>query len=137
MRVSKYKNNRIMAGINITPFTDVVLVLLVIFMIATPLIIQSSLKVNLPKASGTQQNPPKSIIITVDAKGVAYLEDKRVSLADLKAKLTPQLAAQPATPVVIMGDKDVRYDFVIQVLDLAKSCGAQKLSLGAEQKKTP
>jgi len=57
-----------MAEINITPFTDVVLVLLIIFMIATPFIYQSSLKIQLPKASASQENT-RDIIVTINARG--------------------------------------------------------------------
>ncbi len=121
-----------MAGINITPFTDVVLVLLVIFMIATPLIIQSGMRVNLPATSTAEAQPEKSIVITIDSSGALYLGKERVMLDELRQKLTGMLARAPGSPVVVMGDRGIRYDVVIRVLDIAKSSGARRMSLGVE-----
>jgi biopolymer transport protein TolR len=124
-----------MAGINITPFTDVVLVLLVIFMIATPLIIQSGMRVNLPATATAEAQPEKSIAISIDASGAVYLGKDRVALGELRPRLTALLARQPGSPVVVMGDRGLRYDIVIRVLDIARSAGARRLSLGVEVRK--
>ena len=121
-----------MAGINITPFTDVVLVLLVIFMIATPLIIQSGMRVNLPATSTAESQPEKSIAISIDASGAVYLGKDRVMLDELRQRLSGMLAKAPGSPVVVMGDRGLRYDIVIRVLDIARSAGARRLSLGVE-----
>ncbi len=129
------RTNGLMAGINITPFTDVVLVLLVIFMIATPLIIQSGMKVNLPATSTAEAQPEKSIVITIDSAGNLYLGKERVLLDEMKQRLTRQLAASPGASVVVMGDRGIRYDAVIRVLDIAKASGARRLSLGVEVRK--
>jgi len=124
-----------MAGINITPFTDVVLVLLVIFMIATPLIIQSGMRVNLPATSAAEAQPEKSIVISIDAAGGVYLGKDRVSFNDLRDRLSATLARQPGSPVVVMGDRGLRYDIVVRVLDIARASGARRLSLGVEVRK--
>ena len=75
----KTKRPKLMAEINITPFTDVVLVLLIIFMIATPFIYQSSMKVQLPKGSKSEENP-RDIIITINSRGDVFLEDAKLDL---------------------------------------------------------
>ena len=124
-----------MAGINITPFTDVVLVLLIIFMIATPLLIRSEIKVNLPRTSSAEAAPQKALVITIDTAGNVYVEGARMALADLKGGLTAVLAKRPGSPVIIMGDRDVRYDLVIRVLEVARSCGVNRLSLAVQVKK--
>jgi biopolymer transport protein ExbD len=124
-----------MAGINITPFTDVVLVLLVIFMIATPLIIQSGMRVNLPATSAAEAQPEKSIVITIDAAGAVYLGKDHVMFDELRQRLTDMLARQPGSPVVVMGDRGLRYDIVIRVLDIARASGARRLSLGVDVRK--
>jgi biopolymer transport protein ExbD len=128
-------NNGLMAGINITPFTDVVLVLLVIFMIATPLIIQSGMRVNLPATSTAEAQPEKSIVVTIDAAGAVYLGKDRVVFDELRQRLSNMLARQPGSPVVVMGDRGLRYDIVIRVLDIARASGARRLSLGVEVRK--
>jgi len=135
MRNSKFKRAELMAEINITPFTDVVLVLLVIFMITTPIILQSGIKVNLPKASAAESESSKNLIVTIDPSGNIYIEKRKVQIDDLKEELTAVLASRPDAAVIIKGDKEVKYDTVIQVLDAAKQSGATKFALGVEVKK--
>jgi biopolymer transport protein ExbD len=135
MRNSKFKRAELMAEINITPFTDVVLVLLVIFMITTPIILQSGIKVNLPKASAAESESSKNLIVTIDPAGNIYIEKRKVLIEDLKEELTAVLASRPDAAVIIKGDKEVKYDTVIQVLDAAKQSGATKFALGVEVKK--
>ena len=121
----------LISGINITPFTDVVLVLLVIFMIATPLLIRSEIKVNLPRTAAADAAAPK----TIDAAGSVYVDGARVALAQLAPSLSSTLRKRPDAPVIIMGDKDVRYDLVVRVLEIARTSGVNKLSLAVEVRK--
>jgi len=123
-----------MAEINITPFTDVVLVLLIIFMIATPFIYQSSMKVQLPKASKSEETS-RDIIITINAQGDVFLEDARVDLDTLKYKLEGMLRSKSDASVIVNGDKNVRYDSVIQVMDVLTRSGVKNPGLGIELKR--
>jgi biopolymer transport protein ExbD len=123
-----------MAEINITPFTDVVLVLLIIFMIATPFIYQSSLKVQLPQASKSEE-ASRDLIITINAQGEVFLEDKRLDLNTLKYRLTAMVRSKPDTTVIINGDKNAKYDSVMQVMDVLTRSGVKNPGLGIELKK--
>ncbi len=123
-----------MTEINITPFTDVVLVLLIIFMIATPFIYQSSMKVELPKASKSEETS-RDIIININAQGDVFLEDAKVDLSTLKYKLRAMVRKKPNTSVIINGDKNVRYDSVIQVMDVLTQSGVKNPGLGIELKR--
>ena len=125
----------LIAGINITPFTDVVLVLLVIFMIATPLLIRSEIKVNLPRTAAADTAVPRNIVITIDSAGNVYVDGVRSPVGRLAAALSTSLARRPGSPVIIMGDREVRYDLVVQVLEIARASGVAKLSLAVEVKK--
>ena len=127
--------NGLIAGINITPFTDVVLVLLIIFMIATPLLIRSEIKVNLPRTTSADTAGQRTLVVTIDAAGALYVDGVKTALADLRASLTKALAPRRDAPVIIMGDRDVRYDLVVQVLEIARSCGVSRLSLAVQVKK--
>jgi biopolymer transport protein TolR len=124
-----------MTGINITPLTDVVLVLLVIFMIATPLLIRSEIKVNLPQTTAADAAAERTLVITIDSTGGVYVDGVRVALADLASNIAATHAKRPNAPVIIMGDKDVRYDLVVRVLEIARATGVTKLSLAVEVKK--
>ena len=130
----KNRRSRLMAEINITPFTDVVLVLLIIFMIATPFIYQSSMKVQLPQASKSEETS-RDIIININAQGEVFLEDKRLDLDTLKYRLTAMVRSKPDVSVIINGDKNVKYDSVIQVMDVLTRSGVKNPGLGIELKK--
>ena len=123
-----------MVEINITPFTDVVLVLLIIFMIATPFIYQSSMKVHLPQASKSEETS-RDVIININAQGQVFLEDTKVDLESLKYKLTAMVRSKPDTSVIINGDKNVKYDSVVQVMDVLTRSGVKNPGLGIELKK--
>jgi biopolymer transport protein ExbD len=123
-----------MAEINITPFTDVVLVLLIIFMIATPFIYQSSMKVQLPQASKSEETS-RDIIISINADGDLFWDEEKVDLDTLKDKLTAIVESKPDISVIINGDKNVKYDSVIQVMDVLTRSGVKNPGLGIELKK--
>ena len=130
----KMKKPKLMVEINITPFTDVVLVLLIIFMIATPFIYQSSMKVQLPQGS-TSEETPRDIIITINAQGEVFLDDEKLNLDALKYKISKMTRSKSNTSVIINGDKNVKYDSVIQVMDVLTRAGVKNPGLGIEVKK--
>ncbi len=129
------RSQRLVAEINITPFTDVILVILIIFMGATPLLVESSLGINLPKSSASQQ-PLKDVYLTINSSGDAVLENSQYSLrfdlGVLKFKLAALAKSSPDLSLVIHGDKDVKYDFVIKVIDLASQVGIKNVVLATE-----
>lgn len=126
------KRGRLMAEINITPFTDVVLVLLIIFMVTTPMLVQPGIKVKMPSATSAESEQDKTISILVDPQGRIFLEKRSVSLDELREKLAPRVSNQPDIPIMIKGDREVKYDVVIQVLDAARQAGAKRFALGVE-----
>lgn len=129
------KNKRkVVADINITPFTDVVLVLLIIFMITTPMLSQHSLKINLPKAENTQQTEEtKNIEISIDKDGFVYLDGLQIHLQYIEEALKSSIKKYPERAVIVKGDKDIKYDLVVQVIDKAKQAGATKFALALEK----
>jgi biopolymer transport protein ExbD len=130
----RMRKSKLLAEINITPFTDVVLVLLIIFMIATPFIYQSSMKVQLPQASKSEETS-RDVIININAQGDVFLEDAKIDLDTLKSKLSAMVMRRPDTTVIINGDKNVKYDSVIQVMDVMTRSGVKNPGLGIELKK--
>lgn len=131
----KRKKRELMSEINIIPFTDVVLVILIIFMITTPMLVQSSIKVNLPESSlNSPREASKTIELTVKDNGDVYLGEERMrDLAALRDALG-QLPIQNS-PVVVKGDKQSNYGVVAQVLGLAQKLGAKSLELQVQYHK--
>jgi biopolymer transport protein ExbD len=130
----KRKKPKLMAEINITPFTDVILVLLIIFMIATPFIYQSSTKVELPQASASEETS-KDLIVTINAQGEIFVDEAKTDLDTLKYKLMAKVRGKPNLSVIINGDKNVKYDSVIKVVDILNQSGIKHTALGIELKK--
>jgi biopolymer transport protein ExbD len=136
----KSAGQTIMADINITPFTDVVLVLLIIFMVATPLIFQNKVKINLPqsKSEKTDEKPLK-MIVGISEQGDIYVEnvkyDINADVEKLKSKILATVGNGDDSTLVINGDKNCRYDYVVRIIDIAKEAGIKKIMLGTESKK--
>jgi biopolymer transport protein TolR len=128
------RKKEIMSEINITPFTDVVLVLLIIFMIATPFIYQASMDVALPQASSSQEST-RDIIVTINANGEIFFDNTQVDLTVLKEKLRAAIQGKPDTTVIVNGDRNARFDAVIQVLDVLTQAGVRNPRLGIELKR--
>jgi len=125
---------KLMADINITPFTDVVLVLLIIFMVTTPIITHSALKVQLPKATNVENESGQQITITVDAQGQIFVDGTQIGIRDLKEELTARMSTKSNASIVVKGDKNAKYESVVNVIDTAKLCGAKKFALAVEVK---
>jgi biopolymer transport protein TolR len=130
----RMKKPKIMSEINITPFTDVVLVLLIIFMIATPFIYQASTKVDLPQGSKAEDNP-QEVVITINAHGDIFMDDEKMDLGSLKFSLLGKAKQDPDVVVIINGDKNVRYNSVMQVIDILTQAGIKTPCLGIELKR--
>ena len=137
---SRRAKNGIVAKIDITPFTDVVLVLLIIFMVATPLIYQGKIKVNLPEAKAAKsEDKPQSIKILVQESGTVYLDDKPYSLPSDEKKFrdafAQRLAAAADPTIVINGDKNVKYDYIVNIVGVMSDLKVRKIMLGTSPKK--
>ncbi len=131
----KNGNERILSEINITPLTDVMLVLLVIFMVTTPLIMSDSFKVKLPKAISSDAEPGRGAVITVSERGEVALNGKTISLNALEGALRQGFGQGLERTVVIRADGGTRHSIVVKVLDISRLAGAEKLSIAAEREK--
>lgn len=122
-RLERPQANKPMSDINMTPLIDVMLVLLVIFMITAPLM-ASSLKLDLPKASGAVANEaPQFMSIGLDAKGQLYLSDKPVTEAVLLAEARQVAGRNPETEIQLRADEKVAYGEVAQLIGHLQDLG--------------
>jgi biopolymer transport protein ExbD len=122
-----------MNELNITPLLDLVFVLLVIFIITTPQLM-NNLEMNLPSGKPPPKNDqkPKFTRIAIDAKGQITLNDETVTLAQLKEKLTALKAENPDPPVVVKGSDEVEYQGMVSVLDTLQQLDITKVGLATE-----
>jgi biopolymer transport protein ExbD len=124
-----------LSEINMIPFIDVMLVLLIIFIITVP-VIKHAVHIELPQASNNQlQDKPENVRVSVDAEGRYFWNDAALSDAELPARLAQAAALQPQPELHIRGDKAVRYERVAQLMALARQAGVQKIGFVTEQAK--
>jgi biopolymer transport protein TolR len=124
-------NRQLMAEINIIPFVDVVLVLLIIFMITAPLLYRG-MDIKLPQASTNTIKPEERKILTVEKNQTVYLDKEEIGLARLEEKLRALKGASPDVSLYLRADRDVSYGTVVQVMDLIKRAGIDKLGIVTE-----
>jgi biopolymer transport protein ExbD len=130
MRNKKRRNRgSIMAEINITPFTDVVLVLLIIFMITTPMLLQPGIKVNLPTTQSREDMDETNIEVLITRSGEVLINGTQTHESNIASSVKNLIAKYPNKAVIIKGDKDVKYDSIIHFMDIAKAAGASRFAL--------
>jgi biopolymer transport protein TolR len=129
------KRRRPVSEINVVPYIDVMLVLLIIFMVTAPLVTQG-VKVDLPKAEAQpldeESKPP--LVASVDAQGQYFLnvgdsQKEPMSAVDLAVLVAAHLQVEPNTPVVVKGDGAVAYSEVVQLMVLLQRAGAPSVGL--------
>jgi len=129
MKLNRHRD--VLSEINVTPFVDVMLVLLVIFMVTAPLL-QQGIDVNLPRAKGKDLPPEERITLVVKRGGVIYMNDNPVSLTEMREKLEAIGKLNPN--VFLKADKDVPYGFVVEIMSEIKEAGIEKLGMITEPK---
>ena len=126
--------DEVMNEINMTPLVDVMLVLLIIFIITVP-VMKHSVNIDLPRASNEQQVvKPETVRLSVDAEGIYFLNDIKISDADLAPRLKLEAARNPQPDLHIRGDKAVRYEKVAQAMAAAQQAGLRKIGFITEPK---
>jgi len=123
---------RFMSDINVTPFVDVMLVLLIIFMVTAPMMIEG-VAVNLPQTTAksvkTSEDP---LILTVTKEGGIFLERTEIKPEDLENKLKSIMKYREDNEILLKADKEVLYGFVVQVMAGIKRAGVDKLGMVTE-----
>lgn len=126
---------RPVAEINVVPYIDVCLVLLIIFMVTAPML-QTGVDVELPQAEARTIDPSEQlpVILSIDAAGALYLDadnegDSEVSDADLAGRVQEALTRKPGRPVLIRGDHKVEYGRVVTVMAALKNAGVPSVGL--------
>jgi biopolymer transport protein ExbD len=125
---------RIMADINMIPFIDICLVLLIIFMVMTPMLVQSQLKVELPKSQAAEkvQAADKVVDIQVLADGTAVIDGRAVPADGLDQALKRKLPDPPNQSVMIEADRSVPFEHVVRVMGGVRKLGCTKMGVAVK-----
>lgn len=132
--MSRYRDRRRkpIAEINVVPYIDVMLVLLIIFMVTAPLLTEG-VKVDLPQTNAKPINfnpdSPEPFILTVDVTGQYYIDDLEKSPQEVLSYAAGLLREKPSTDFLVRGDKQAVYDDVLQAMVLLKQAGVETVSL--------
>ncbi len=135
MRFSEVDEDAIVAEINITPLTDIFLVLLIIFMISSSAMLESGMNVKLPSAKTTaltQAEQGKPIYVTVGKDGGILVNENQATEASLPAVLKEALDKTTNKAVVIRGDEAIFLGKAVKVMDAARNAGAEKIAIATQ-----
>jgi biopolymer transport protein TolR len=131
-RRSRARRHTPMHEINVTPFVDVMLVLLIVFMVTAPLL-TVGVPLELPETKGQQlQSNKEPLTISVQKDGKVYIQETQVMLDDIAARLKAIAKAGYDEPIFVRGDKGIDYGTVMRVMGRIKSAGFTKVSLVTE-----
>ncbi len=134
MAKSTNQGGGVFADINITPLTDVFLVLLIIFMVTTAVTIESAAHVDLPKAEPAAANEkPKGVLVTYTTDHRILVNQQAVTFASLAPVLRTALGRSSDKLVVFEGDPQVLLGDMVHILDIAKSAGAEAIAIAVAQ----
>ena len=134
-RLERTKGDPPMSDINVTPLVDVMLVLVVILIITAPLL-ASSIRLDLPKAEGTQAvDAPRFVTVVLDKSGKVFFNDKPVTTPELTEQLTAAAKRNPETEIQLRADEGVPYGRVVEVMGVAHKAGLTRIGFIAEPAK--
>lgn len=122
----------VFADINITPLTDIFLVLLIIFMVTTSVTIESAAHVDLPQATNTAPEN-KGVIVTYTAQHELFVNSKDVPERELQSSLRDALSKVDQKIVVFQGDRKVLLGDMVRILNIAKAAGAEQIAIAAKR----
>jgi len=129
----RHRKKKLMSEINVVPYIDVMLVLLIIFMVTAPLLKQG-VEVQLPqaKARTVDTKDQENLVVTVDRQGRYFLDDREIKADALSKKTAAMIALRPQIQVLVRGDRDVPYGKVVKAMVLLQSAGAKSVGLLTE-----
>ncbi len=123
----------LIADINVTPLVDITLVLLIIFMVAAPMIMNQAIKVNLPKASTGKASDATTVAITIKKNGNVFLNGKAIKNDALEQFLRAEAKSNKKVRAIVSADQDVTHGRVVSYLDLLNRCGISKYAVSVER----
>jgi biopolymer transport protein ExbD len=123
------------AEINVIPLVDIILVVLIIFMVAAPMVMKPKIDINLPKSSTAQNDTDKTRMkVVLGKKGELFVDNQAVSLEGLTAESSKRAHLNPGTAALLVADKDSTLEMVTSLVDAIKLGGVQKVAFSIAKK---
>jgi biopolymer transport protein ExbD len=132
--LKKRGRSPIMAEINITPLTDIFLVLLIIFMVSSAAMVESGAKISLPEVDSTAAQP-REITVSVTPANEIYVNNALTPMEEVEGVLRGLVSANPDVPVVLEGDREVLFGEAVKILSIAQKAGAAQVAIAAERRR--
>ena len=129
---AKTNNDDMITDINITPFVDVTLVLLIIFMVTATYVVTKSIPVDLPQA-GTGEDTVTTLAVTMTDDGRLYLDGAKTDESNLKSQLRSEKAKNAELRVIVDADKSISHGKVVRVIDLVRKEGISKFAINIRE----
>ena len=124
-----YHSRKSISEINVTPFVDVMLVLLIIFMVTAPLL-TAGIKINLPESASVLKNEKNDpVTVSINSKGEIYIQKKKISPNDLVKKLIALRGQNKDLKIYIKGDKNLNYGKIMDLMSFINKSGFKKVAL--------
>ncbi len=114
--------------INVTPFVDVLLVLLVIFMVTTPIMIQQSMKVNLPNSKTVDTVEKSTLAITISSQGQYFINGKLTTVEAIVEQAKNLFTQDPETQVILAADLESQHKYIVEIMDKTRQIGITKFA---------
>jgi len=133
MSIKRRSRAKITAAINVTPLVDVMLVLLIIFMVTSPMLV-TGVTIDLPKTeAGPIAGSDEPVAVTINKKGEVFIAQNKIELKSLGVKLNAITKAKKDTRIFVRGDKDIDYGTVMEVFAVIKKSGFNNVALVSEK----
>jgi biopolymer transport protein ExbD len=120
-------------GINVTPFVDIVLVLLIIFMVTANFIVRETMEVDLPRAANAQETVQGLLNVVMDRAGKLYVDGTETDEAGLRTRVVAAVREDPQTRAIVSADQSLPYGRIMHLIDVVKGEGISKFALNIEK----
>jgi biopolymer transport protein ExbD len=127
-------DDEMITEINVTPFVDVVLVLLILFMIAAPVVYQQGIRISLPAVINAEKTKSITLSVIISETGEIYVDKDKAPLESISFVVKKALALDPEADVILDADKTLSYEKVLEVVDALKQGGIKNIALGVTKK---
>ena len=132
MKSESRKNNELLSDINIIPFVDIILVVLIIFLLVAPMIINPKINIQLPKAETADSKENIAALLSIDVDGIVYFNNQSMSELEINQELKKALEKNKNLKAVIAADKNVAHGNVIALIDLLRKAGVKNFAVSVQ-----